>query len=237
MRLSLVEVSPMIREYILRHIGVLVNKFMPATKLSNATDLLWTPSMGLMQKDNLSDNSIRVFFWIAKALVLRLTMVDEVLKQLLDLLANLSLGNAAARGFGLLLAPDELLSKENGATIRLLAKQKTFSICVPFIATKIKEAQAATKSNYLIALSGILRYSSTEILMTSVGILLPLLLQSLDLVEQDIQIATIETLTTLSQESPGAIEEQISSLVNRLLKRAAEARTQVPVCYRLPHWA
>ena len=229
-QLSVVEVSPLVHESMLRQTALVVNKFMPSTELSYATDILWAPSIGLLEKDRLSDNIIRVIFWMAKALILRLAMTDEVLEHLLNLLTNVSHGAAAARAFGLLLAPDEILSKDNGAVIRLLSKQKVFTTCVPTITTEFRAAESSIKSNYLVALSGILRYTSMDILMPNVDTLLPLLLQSLDLDEQDVKAATIKTLIIVSQESPGAVEEHISSLVSRLLRLAAEPKTNSPAC-------
>lgn len=140
------------------------------------------------------------------------------------LLAHGAYGAAAARGFALLLAPDEIVSKENGAVIRLLAKQKVFNHCVPEISAAFRLAEPATKSNYLIALSGILKYSALEVLMPEIATLLPLLLQSLDLEDQDVKATSIEILTTVSQESPEAVQEHVSSMITRLLKCAVDAQ-------------
>ena len=227
--LSLMKDSLEVRLSILRHLAILVNKFITASEISQATDLLWKPATGLFEDANLTDDKIRVIFWIAKALVLRLVSTEKLLDYLIKLLSDAKTGVAAARGFGLLLAPDELMCKENGAIVRLLYKQKVFNICIPAIATALPIADAALKPNYLIALSGIMKHVSTDILMQEVDRLLPLLLQSLDLIDQDVKAASIEILTVISQESPRAIEEHVSSLIKRLLNATTNPKINRPV--------
>ncbi len=68
--------------------------------------------------------------------------------------------------------------------------------------------------------------------MPEIETLLPLLLQSLDLQDPDVQAATMENLMTVSQENPKAVEGHISSLTSRLLKAAAETKGNVSVCTR-----
>lgn len=179
---------------------------------------------GLLETTTVSENAVRIVFWEAKGLVLRLAHTDEILERLLSLLSNADCGLASARGFGLLLAPDEVLSKENGAVVRLLAKQKVFNICIPAIAKELRSVEIALKPNYLIALSGILRDIPTDVIMPEIDTLLPLLLQSLDLEDSDVKAATIQSLTVIGQESPKAVEGHIGSLVSRLLKSTANAK-------------
>ena len=229
-RLAIEEERPLTRRYMLRQVALVANKFMAQADLHHATNLLWAPLTGLLDRGILCESRLRVAFWIAKGLIYRLASTAEVLTPLLDLLPDISYGNAAALGFGLLLAPDEILSKENGVTIRLLVKQKVFNICVPAIATSFRTADQTTKSHYLIALSGIIRHASTEILMSEIEVLLPLLLQSLDLEYQDVKAATIETVTVIIEESPRVVEGHVSSLVSHLLGAATGVKINTPVC-------
>ncbi len=219
-RLSLVEDNPTTRQSILRQVGLLINKFLPLEDVHYPIDILKNLLAGSLERSILPENTVRASFWISKALVLRLVNTNEVLELLLELLSNRSYGLACARGFGLLLAPDEILSKENGATIRLLAKQKVFNICVPIITKEFRGAETSLKSNYLIALSGILKYMSTEVMMSEIEVILPLLLQSLDLEDSDVKAATIQNIMVVSQDSPKAVEGHMGSLVTRLLKSA-----------------
>ena len=228
-RIALDETSPSLRQAILAQITLITNKFLASKDVHYSTEILLRLSVDIPVAAQISEASIRVVFWIARGLVLRLANTEQVLERLLALLPNASHGPYAARGFGVLLEPDEIISKENGCTIRLLAKQRVFHICVPHIARDFRNAETAAKTNYLIALSGIIKYIPTEVLMPELDILLPLLLQSLDLEDLEVKAATMETLTLVSQESPAAIEGHISSLVNRLLKAAADPKTNIAV--------
>lgn len=228
-RLALVEDIPAIRQSILRQLALFTNKFLKPTNIHFATDMLFELSAKSLEIRDSLENTIRAMFWIAKGLVLRLADTNAVLECLLDVLPNTNCGLPSARGFDLLLAPDEMLSKENGATMRLLSKQKVFNICIPRIAKDFQHAETSIKPNYLIALSGILKYMPTEVLMPEIDTLLPLLLQSLDLRDAGVKAATIESLTVVGTESPKAVEGHISSLVSRLLRSTAERKTNSPV--------
>ena len=234
-RIALAEDVAPIRQATLRQIALIINKFMLSKDLHYATEILYRIIAGLVETTSLSENAVRVIFWISKALVLRLHSTDEVLNHLLSLLSHNTYGLACARGFSLLLAPDEILTKENGATIRLLAKQKIFTASIPAIARTIQAADInkASKPNYLVALTGILKYMPTEITMQEIETLLPLLLQSLDIDDSDVKAATIQTLTIISQESPEAVESHIGSLVARLLQAASDWKVNRSAAVRL----
>ncbi|MCJ1370349.1 hypothetical protein MMC20_001562, partial [Loxospora ochrophaea] len=226
--LSILENVQAVRLSVLQQIALMVNKFMPSGDVHLVLEKVQRPKTGLLEINNLSENRIRTVFWIAKGLILRLASADTILECLLALLPNAPHGAVAARGFGFILAPDEIISKTNGATIRLLAKQKVFNLCVPAIAKAFRNAEPSTKPNYLVALSGILTHTPHEIIMQEIDTLLPLLLQSLDLADPEVKAATISTLIIISQDSPVTVEGHISSLVNRLLKAAADPKQNTP---------
>lgn len=168
------------------------------------------------------NNSLRILLWLTKALVLRSDPLSNyLLDHILALLAHQELGLPTARGFSILLGPHELLSKENFAIIRLLHKQRVFAYCVPKIASEFQRADTNTKTNHLIALAGILKYVPTDVIMPQLDVLLPLLLQSVDLAEAEVKAATIATLTVIVKENPKAVESHVSSLIGRLLGSAS----------------
>ncbi|KAL8997057.1 MAG: hypothetical protein Q9188_006419 [Gyalolechia gomerana] len=230
-RLAILEPVPIIRSYILRQIALLVNRSSLPKGFPGAFNIMCDPLRASQLHAYISPtfDVSALIFWIAKALLFRLSRTEEVLEHILGLLPNRSHGSASARGFGTLLAPDEILSKEHGAVIRLLARQKVFSICVPRIATDFRAAESLARPNYLIALSGILRHVPTEVMMMEVATLLPLLLQSLDLPDQEVKAATIENLLMIGQESPGAVEAHVGTLIDRLLQSASNARTSTTI--------
>ena len=216
-RLALTEETSFIRQAILRQIGLLINKFMSLEETNEVVSMIRSIISGLLETTMIPDNAIRVLFWEAKSLILRLAHTKEVLDCLLALLSDPRYGSSSAHGFSLLLAPDEALSRENGCNVRLLAKQKVFSICAPVIAGEFRKDDTKTKSNYLIALSGILKDMPTDVVLSETETLLPLLLQSLDLEDSEVKVATIKTLTVISHKNPNAVEGRFKSLISRLL--------------------
>ncbi|KAL8849891.1 MAG: hypothetical protein Q9221_005157 [Calogaya cf. arnoldii] len=228
-RLALMETVPIIRHYMLKQIALLVNRSLTSKGLSDALKVMYNPYQAARLLPATSVDVTPIVFWIAKALLLRLSHTQEVLDYVLGFLSDKLCGARSARGFALLLAPDEIISKTYGANIRLLAKHKAFSICAPRIAADFRAAEASVKPNYLIALSGILKDVPTEVTMTEIATLLPLLLQSLDLPDQEVKAATIESLATISLESPGAVEGHMSSLVNRLLQAASKPKENIVI--------
>ena len=230
-RLALDETTDTIRVSLLQQIALLVNKFMPVDKLSHVSEALWSTFLGLIESSQLTHDSIRVGFWIAKGLILRMANTEEVLIRLLDVLEHARYGATVARGFALILAHDEIISKDNGANLRFLAKQKVFTFCVPVISNAVRTTDSIAKVNYLVALSGLLRHMTTAVLLSEMDTLLPLLIQSLDLEDQDAKTVSIETLTIICKETPRTIEEHISSLVGRLLKLAADPKRNSSVSY------
>ncbi|KAL8663798.1 MAG: hypothetical protein Q9202_003612 [Teloschistes flavicans] len=224
-RLALLETVPLIRFYLLKQLALLVNRSSAPQGPNDAFKIMQDPLNAAQIVDpSPSLDATPVVFWIAKALVLRLARTEEVLDHVLGLLSSKSHGPASARGFAALLAPDEVLSKENGAIIRLLARQRVFSICVPRIAKEFRAAEDLAKPHYLIALSGILKDVSTEVMMSEINTLLPLLLQSLDLPDQDVKAATIDSLVVICQESPAAVEGHAKSLTARLSQAATDPK-------------
>ena len=221
-----------IRHYILKQIALLVNRSSEPQGPADAFRVMRDPfkAAQINEPSGFMDATPLVF-WIAKALLLRLARTEEVLDHVLSLLSNQKYGHASARGFAVLLAPDEILSKENGATIRLLARQKVFNICVPRLARDFRAADATVKPNYLVALSGILRDLPTDVMMLEIDTLLPLLLQSLDLPDQEVKAATLESLITISQQSLTVVEGHAQSLADRLLHCAGDPKKNIPVSY------
>lgn len=170
-------------------------------------------------------NALRILIWLAKALVLRADpQVNTILDPLLDLLSHPSLGPPTARAFAILLAPDDLICKDNHAVIRLLHKQRLFDHCVPRLVEGLRQHTSTSsppsqeaRPNYLIALSSLLQHVSLPVISPHLEVLVPLLLQSLDLSDPQVRAATVGTLTVTIRENATAVETHVSSLIARLL--------------------
>jgi DNA repair/transcription protein MET18/MMS19 len=142
----------------------------------------------------------------------------------------------AAQSFAILLGEDDILSATNGATIRLLCRQRLFTTVIPLISSRIREVNVAVtddcttkapdhiKPAHLTALSGILSTIPTALVMPELPTLLPLLLQSLDLQTAGstaVRTATLDTLAVIIRDNGVTVIDQcghVQSLVTRLLK-------------------
>lgn len=232
---ALEDLTPRVRLALNSQISLVINKFIPSSEVKDImTDIFFDPQQ-LLSAEKLDDKSIRVIFAIIKGLVLRnAPILNAVLPSLLDLLKDSKHGLTVARGFATILSPDDILTKENYCFISGLHKQKTFNLLVPAIASSFKTADASTKTNYLIGLSGILRWVPYAVIEPELSQLTPLLLQCLDLQQaqapigqqqqfDDVKRATIDTLIAILSHEPKALEEHAASLVTRLLNTASAA--------------
>ena len=237
----------------LRHLSLLVNKFLSKEDLNIAAekfDSLLPPGA---EDQKLSPAVIKTIFWLSKALVLRLApTTTDILKTLLTLLLSSDevTSTTAARGFAVLLSDDEILSPTNGANIRLLSKQRIFTTVIPLISDRIRQVNIAGNNNnnnttttttpshikpaHLTALSGILSTIPPPLVMPELPTLLPLLLQSLDLQTADsqpVRAATLETLAVIIRDNGVPVIDEcghVQSLVTRLLNTAAYTPSPSP---------
>ena len=236
----------------LRHVALLVNKFLPKTDLALGADqvnALLPTTPDTVTDAALNPGVVKTVFWLSKALVLRLApTTTSLLTSLLSLLSSPDeqTSTTASRGFAILLSDDDVLSHTNGATIRLLCKQRVFTTVVPLISTRIRQvnimsSQSAStstststptphiKSAHLTALAGILSTIPPSLVTPELPTLLPLLLQSLDLQTADshpVRAATLATLAVIIRDTGVRIIDtcgHVHSLVSRLLATASSA--------------
>ncbi|KIV77463.1 hypothetical protein PV11_09256 [Exophiala sideris] len=217
----------------LSQISLYVNKHLDNTDLSFIDALLSERLSTLketpMDEAETPDFNIRLCFSVIKALTLRLApKTNEYLTSLVDLLDEnrypRDVSRRAAMGFATLLAPDDVLSKQNAAQIRLLAPQRVFQVLTPLISERFRASQnPSEKEHYLISLSGVLAHVPSDIVMPELPTLLPLLLQSLDVADQAVKVATLETLAVVISNNPTALEDSghIPALVKRLVAVAS----------------
>lgn len=218
--------TPLVRLAALRHVSLVANKLIPAAEMERSLVSTGTDVSSLLGEARTAE-SIMLAFSIAKGLAVQGKsgkFTTLYLQSLLQLLSDATYGSIVARGFVTILAPDDILTKENYCMVSGLYKQRTFSQTVPAISDATRTADATTKANYLIALSGILRWVAYTIIEPSLSSLVPLLLQSLDLQEQshqDVKAATLSTLVSIIAQSPMSMSEHASSVIARLLSCTA----------------
>ncbi|KAF1911583.1 RNAPII transcription regulator C-terminal-domain-containing protein [Ampelomyces quisqualis] len=225
---------PPVRSASLRQMSLIINKYYTSTALKTCMDPLIT-EFDLFNPDKLDPARIRIIFACMKGIVLRSSPVlGHLYPTLLSLLSHPQYGTAVAHGFSTLLQPDDLLTKQNHCQILGLHKHKSFALLVPSITSAFKQADQATKSNYLIALAGALRWMPFDIVVEEVNQLVTLLLQSLDLKGVDtVKSAAIDTLISTLIEKPTALEEHANALISRLLSNATSRDKSSPPAVRV----
>lgn len=223
-----------VRSASLRQLSLIINKFYSAAALKTCMDQLINTPFELFSPDKLDPPRIRVIFACLKGILLRSSPVlSKLYPKLLDFLSHPKYGTSIAHGFSTLLQPDDLLIKQNHCQISGLHKQKSFALLVPNITQAFRGASAETKPNYLIALSGVLRWLPFNIVIEEVPTLILLLLQSLDLKgEEFVKEAAIDTLASTLVEKPEVVQEHAGSLVSRLLANSV-ANTDSPTPARV----
>lgn len=230
---------PAVSQSLLAQVGLYVNKHLQTPNLGFVEEIIAQKLSTLndepMGDDQTANFDIRLVFSLYKPLILRLSpQTNAYLGQLVDLLDPTrypqSVSQKAATGFATVLSADDILSKENGAQIRLLAPQRVFQTLTPLIAERFRASQSPLeKENYLIALSGILATVPSDIVMPELPTLLPLLLQSLDIADQTVKIATLETLAVVISNNPSALVDSghIPALVKRLISVASVKKASI----------
>lgn len=224
--------STPVRSASLRQMSLLLNKYIPSASFKKGSEGSFPVSlfMPLFASESLDPNRIRIIFAFLKALLLRnAPILSTLYPSLLQFLSDTTHGLTVARAFTTLLQPDDLLTKSNHASINGLHKQKAFAMLVPSITAAFRTASAETKPNYLIALSGILRWIPFDIVVEEISALVPLLLQSLDLRgEEVVKEAAIGTLDSIIREKPKLVEEHAGSLIARLLENTTPKPSRKP---------
>ncbi|KAJ8111548.1 hypothetical protein OPT61_g5883 [Boeremia exigua] len=221
--------STAVRSASLRQLSLIVNKYYTTSSLKTCMDPL-VSRFDLFSTEKLDIHRIRVIFACLKGIALRSHPVLTTLyASVLSLLSHPQYGSTVAHGFTTLLQPDDILTKQSHCQISGLHKQKSFALLIPTITRAFRETSAATKPNYLVALSGVLRWMPFEIVVEEIDQLITLLLQSLDLKGVDtVTEATISTLASTLAERPEILEEHSGSLISRLLTNATMGKESSP---------
>jgi len=215
------QLSAPVRSAALRQLSLAINKFYSTLSLKTCLDPLIDAPFELFSSERLDTQRIRIIFACLKGILLRSSPALAILyPQLLAFLAHPKYGTTVAHGFSTLLQPDDLLTKANHCQISGLHKQKSFALLVPRITKSFREAASDQKHNYLIALSGVLRWLPFDVIVDEVDALVLPLLQSLDLSDGSadfVKEAAIASLTEMLLQRPHVVEEHAGSLISRLL--------------------
>ncbi|ODQ62804.1 hypothetical protein WICANDRAFT_76966 [Wickerhamomyces anomalus NRRL Y-366-8] len=173
--------------------------------------------------EEISPIKLEIFTWITKAIILKndSNSVDFI-NVLVSHLSDEKFGNLVTKSFEILvidLSIFEKFKKINNNNVRLLYKQKFFQIVSPILVSNFQKTNSlTTKSNYLTALSYILKHTKREIIIPHLTSFFPLLLQALSLPNPQVRYASINTILTTIDEIPELVASHLSSLIPNLLK-------------------
>ncbi|KAK1089719.1 hypothetical protein LTR48_000005 [Friedmanniomyces endolithicus] len=206
----------------LRLVSLLVNKF-ANPKTMQATLAEAGLDVEILTHDSPSAEAIQAAFAVTKGLLIQGksgSLTTRYLQTLLDLLSGPN-STTTAQNFTTLLAPDEILSKENHCLISGLSQQKLFNQAIPTLTTAIRTATPAQKPAYLTALTGLLRHLPYTLLSPSLTLLTPPLLQTLDLTsstpDQAAKASALIIFESALMHDAPILTEHTSSLITRLL--------------------
>jgi DNA repair/transcription protein MET18/MMS19 len=203
---------------LLRHITLLINKFANPKTMQSVLREADLDVDALLSEASPTPQQISLSFAVVKALLIQgksSALTSTYLQLLLNLLPTISA--SSARLFTTLLAPDDILSKQNHCAISGLYKQKAFSQLVSPIVTATRTASAEAKQNYLLALSALLAHLPYALLEPALPSLVAPLLQTLDLRDSAVKASSLLIFESLLMHSPTLVAEHAASLITRLL--------------------
>ncbi|AET40160.1 Met18p Ecym_5405 [Eremothecium cymbalariae DBVPG len=179
---------------------------------------------GLIYTTNRSTITLEIMAWAAKGLVMKNSpFAVKYLDLFMELLQVAEYSASVTPLFEILVLDTPIFRTVKGISwnhnVRLLYKQKLFS----YVAVKLVDGFKATtdmkiKSNYLTALSLILRNTPADITITYISELLPLLLQALELKNSDVRVSSLQTLMDTIEQNSQLVAQHIHSLVPQLLQ-------------------
>lgn len=225
-----------------RHLSLLVNKFLNPKSM----EPLLTDSGIDMQKLIRTDGTSRetgAAFAILKGLVIQgksSSLTSKYLQLFLETIPTAD--KSFAKHFSTILAPDDILTKDNHCVISGLYKQKAFTQIVHPIVESLRTAATEAKPKYLIALAGILKWLPYSVVESSLSSLVSPLLQSLDLnnrSEQEVKSSALTIFESMLMHNPSVALEHTASLITRLLNatsiadNAATVRVKALQCLTL----
>jgi DNA repair/transcription protein MET18/MMS19 len=211
---------------LLRHITLLINKFANPKTMQSVLREADLDVEALLSGDKPSPQQISLSFAVVKALLIQgktSALTSTYLQLLLALLPTISA--PSARLFTTLLAPDDILTKQNHCAISGLYKQKAFAQLVAPIVTATRTAAPEAKQNYLLALSALLAHLPYSLLEPALPSLVAPLLQTLDLRDSAVKASSLLIFESLLMHSPALVAEHAASLITRLLNSTTASTT------------
>lgn len=207
---------------------LLVNKFgvskqMPSTEKGTVAQMMLDLVSNCAGKSDLEISlTYRTLAYFAAA---SLAAYNESVTSLLDCMitgiTDSVHGRKVAQSFRILLAPSDILNKNNFCIIRPLRKGRLFDIGAKRIIELWRsETNKDIKDNCLVALSGILAYMEPTMLKDHVDLIFPPILEGTNIQNDEWSKATfIHTIHALVPLCPTVIEAHLDSVIGRMTGR------------------
>jgi DNA repair/transcription protein MET18/MMS19 len=217
--------SPLARASMLYSLQLLVNKFGAATEplLQIVTQLVESVSSKSSVEE--VDHIYQTLSYFAAASLAGLEKsTKSLIKLMLDSITNPTHGRKVAQSFRILLAPSEILTKENFCVIRPLRKGRLWTLTVSDIITmfRSKADNQTIKENCLIALASVLGYMELALLQEHVDQIFPLLLEATNVKDDDeTKAACIKIILDLIPvpSCQPVVESHLDSIIARMTDR------------------
>lgn len=189
------------------------------------------------QPDARSTRALKVWMWLARALVTRNhpaghAMVDSVL----GLFASHTLGAIAASSFAIFADAHgtRILTKTNFATVKPLYKQKLFNSLLPVLVNGCKQGESTSQPVYLSAFGSMIAVIPRSMIVNDLPALLPLIMRGTSIPLPDVRFNMLETLYAIIEaeddSSRAVIRSHAKSLIDAMLAAALDrdARASSP---------
>ncbi|GAM29107.1 hypothetical protein SAMD00019534_122830, partial [Acytostelium subglobosum LB1] len=213
---------------------------LPSTTGSSGANIghnnkIMTPSLSMIHaiiqntsKEPSKLQAMNALVWLTKAFVtngnpINITLGNTLAQLISNKQQDAQISQLAAKSFNNILAEDhELFSQHSGAVIKILHKQKFFAIMFPTLLESFKEYQqsnnVAISSQYLVAITNMLRNVPKEVLLSELTEVLPIVLHSLQSNQADLLNSSLQTLSMLVEEAPTSLSSHIDSLIPTLIR-------------------
>jgi len=150
----------------------------------------------------------------------------SLVQEMLDGVEYPKHGRKIAQSFRLLLAPSDIITKENACVVRPLRKGRLYQLAVVPLSRMWRTSENPTvKQNALTALSGILAFLEPTMLADNAGELIPVLLEGTNIQgDHFAKNACIKGILDLIPLASKTIAEHLVAVIERMTDRTRNTR-------------
>ncbi|KEI36566.1 uncharacterized protein L969DRAFT_90937 [Mixia osmundae IAM 14324] len=174
----------------------------------------------LRQRSAHSAQSLRLFGWLTRALVVRGDPEGyKWTDRLLATFVEPEIGREAAKALAIIPDDtDEMLSRESFAVIKMLYRQRYCTYVLRKLMSAYPSAQGEAQNVLLIALSSLLKHVPQQICVSESPNLMPMLLSALEVTDDELLANVLDTFAMLALTAPESVIPHVSILVNALIR-------------------